>query len=167
MNKKTFLVTAILGLILVGGSVFGFITWKMNANSFKGIAIPLKGLNGELKDKLGDRWESAFQKVLSDEEVLKEIAEETEYAAKLGVPSDEAVSHLKEAIKVRFVKRKDSIEIGLVGKRKQNEDLTKIAEFIYMRAVKDVVEDEPSFRQYLDLAEKAQSDSRSPDPTSE
>ena len=46
MNKKTFLVTAILGLILVGGSGFGFYTWKMNANSFKGIAIPLKGLNG-------------------------------------------------------------------------------------------------------------------------
>jgi DNA-binding ferritin-like protein (Dps family) len=54
-----------------------------------------------------------------------------------------------------------------VGKRKQNEDLTKIAEFIYTRAVKDVVEDEPSFQQYLDLAEKAKADAQSPQEPSE
>ena len=129
MNKKTFLVTAIIGFLFVGGVGFGFYTMKMNANSFRGIAIPVKGLPPELCEK----WESAFQEVLSEE----------------------AVTHLKDAIKVRFVKRKDSIEIGLVGKRKQNEDLTKIAEYLYRRSTEDVAKKEPSFLQYLGWKEQA------------
>ena len=160
MNKKTFLVTAILGLILVGGAGFGFYSWKMNANSFKGISVPVNGLREDLKDELSQKWEAAFQEVLSDEVVLKEIVEETEYAAKMGVPSDEAVSHLKDAVKVRYRKRKDAIEVGLVGKRKQDDDLAKIADFIYKRAAKEVVLKEPSFQQYLDLAGKAREEAK-------
>ena len=151
MNKKTFLVTAIIGFLFVGGVGFGYYTLKMNANSFKAIAIPVKGLPTELCED----WEVAFQEVLSNEAILQEIADETKYAEKLGVPSEEAVSHLKDAINVRFVKRKDSIEIGLVGKRKQNEDLTKIAEYLYRRSTEDVAKKEPSFLQYLGWKEQA------------
>ena len=150
MNKKTFLVTAIIGFLFVGGVGFGYYTLKMNANSFKAIAIPVKGLPTELCEG----WEAAFQEVLSNEAILQEIADETQYAEKLGVPSEEAVSHLKEAIKVRFVKRNNWIEIGLVGKRKQNEDLMKIAELLHERGAENVVKKTPSFQQYLDELNK-------------
>ena len=136
----------------LGGVGFAYYTMKMNANSFKAIAIPVNGVPIELCES----WESAFQKALSDEAILQEIADETEYAEKLGVPSEEVVSHLKKAIKVQFVKRKNWIEIGLVGKRKQNEDLEKIAELLHETAVKNIVKIEPSFQKYLDAFKKQQ-----------
>jgi hypothetical protein len=155
MNKKTFLVTAIVGFLFVGGVGFALYTMKMNANSFKGMAIPV---HQSLPPELSKSWESAFQEVLSDEAILQEIVDETQYAEKLGVPSEEAVSHLKEAIKVRFVKGKNSIEIGLVGKRKQDDDLIKIGKILYERGVENVVKKAPSFRKYLDkMREAAQS----------
>jgi hypothetical protein len=73
MNKKTFLVTAIIGFLFVGGVGFGYYTLKMNANSFKAIAIPVNGLPTELCEG----WEAAFQEVLSDEAILQDIADET------------------------------------------------------------------------------------------
>ena len=155
MNKKTFLVTAIVGFLFVGGVGFALYTMKMNANSFKGMAI---SFHQSLPLELSKSWESAFQEVLSDEAILQEIVDETQYAEKLGVPSEEAVSHLKEAIKVRFVKGKNSIEIGLVGKRKQDDDLIKIGKILYERGVENVVKKAPSFRKYLDkMREDAQS----------
>lgn len=163
MKKKTFFVTAIIGLLLVGGAGFGFYTFKMNTNSFKGTAIPVKGLNDEFCEK----WEAAFQEVLSEESLLQGIVDETEYATRMGVSPDEAISHLKEAIKVRFVKRKNAIEIGLVGKRKQNEDLLVIAAAIYIEAIPGVVEKEPSFQEYLNFSEKAKADAQSQQPPSE
>ena len=155
MNKKTFLVTAIVGFLFVGGVGFALYTMKMNANSFKGMAIPV---HQSLPPELSKSWESAFQEVLSDEAILQEIVDETQYAEKLGVPSEEAVSHLKKAIKVRFVKGKNSIEIELVGKRKQDDDLIKIGKILYERGVENVVKKAPSFRKYLDkMREAAQS----------
>ncbi|MDB4675984.1 toxin-antitoxin system YwqK family antitoxin, partial [Akkermansiaceae bacterium] len=134
----------------LGGVGFAYYTMKMNEDSFKAIAIPVEGLPTELCED----WEAAFQEVLSNEAILQEIADETQYAEKLGVPSEEAVSHLKEAIKVRFVKRNNWIEIGLVGKRKQNEDLMKIAELLHERGAENVVKKTPSFQQYLDELNK-------------
>jgi hypothetical protein len=161
MNKKTFLVTAIVGLLFVGGVGFAYYTMKMNANSYKAIAIPI---HQSLAPELYESWESAFEEVLSDEAILQEIADETQYAEKLGVPAEEAVSHLKEAIKVRFVKRNNWIEIGLVGKRKQNEDLMKIAELLHERGVENVVKKAPSFQQYLDEISKQRAAAQSRQP---
>ncbi|HCQ80307.1 MAG TPA: hypothetical protein DIV46_10060, partial [Verrucomicrobiales bacterium] len=92
------------------------------------------------------------------------IADETEYAEKLGVPPEEAVSHLKKAIKVEFVKRKNWIEIGLWGKKRQNEDLEKIAELLHETAVENIVKIEPSFQQYLDAIKKQQAAAKSRQP---
>ena len=160
MNKKTFLVTAIIGFLFVGGVGFGYYTLKMNANSFKAIAIPINGLPTELCEN----WEAAFQEVLSDEAILQDIANETKYAEKLGVPPEEAVSHLNKAIKVEFVKRKNWIQIGLWGKKRQNEDLLKIAELLHETAVENIVKIEPSFQQYLDAIEKQQAAAKSRQP---
>ncbi len=150
MNKKTFLVTAIVGFLFAGGVGFAIYTMKESEDSFKGIAFPVNGVPIEYCES----WESAFQKALSDEAILQEIADETEYAEKLGVPSEEAVSHLKEAIKVRFVKRNNRIEIGLMGKKKQNEDLVKMAKLLYETAVRNVVKTEPTLQRYLNGGKK-------------
>ena len=160
MNKKTFLVTAIIGFLFVGGVGFGYYTLKMNANSFKAIAIPVNGLPTELCEG----WEAAFQEVLSDEAILQDIADETEYAEKLGVPSEEAVSHLKNAIKVEFVKRNNWIQIGLRGKRRQNEDLEKIAELLHETAIKNYLNIEPSYQPYFDALKKQQAAAKSRQP---
>ena len=70
------------------------------------------------------------------------------------MPPEEAVSHLKKAIKVEFVKRKNWIQIGLWGKKRQNGDLEKIAELLHETAVENVVKKAPSFQQYLDELNK-------------
>lgn len=145
MTKKLFFITALIGLILVGGAGFGYYTMKMNANSFKGIALPVKGLDDEQCKK----WEKTFESVLEDEDLLKVIVDESDYAAKLDLPADEAVAHLKDAIRVRFVKRKDSIEIGLVGKRKQDDALVEISNVIYRKSQEAVVEEDLTFEEYL------------------
>ena len=160
MNKKTFLVTAIIGFLFVGGVGFGYYTLKMNANSFKAIAIPVNGLPTELCEG----WEAAFQEVLSDEAILQDIVDETEYAEKLGVPPEEAVSHLKKAIKVEFVKRNNWIQIGLMGKRRQNEDLEKIAELLHETAIKNYLNIEPSYQPYFDALKKQQAAAKSRQP---
>lgn len=150
MTKKMFFIVSLVGLILVGGAGFGYYTMKMNANSFKGTAIPTKGL----KDELCEEWAKAFEESLGKEEVLKAIVEKSDYASALGVPPGEAVAHLKDAIKVRFVKRKDSIEIGLLGKRKQDEALIKISPILYQEARDDVRANVPSFQQFLEIVSK-------------
>jgi hypothetical protein len=160
MNKKTFLVTAIVGFLFVGGVGFAYYTWKEDAPSIRAIAISVNGLPTELCEG----WEAAFQEVLSDEAILQDIANETKYAEKLGVPPEEAVSHLNKAIKVEFVKRKNWIQIGLWGKKRQNEDLEKIAELLHETAVENIVKIEPSFQQYLDAIKKQQAAAKSRQP---
>ncbi|MFT6863609.1 MAG: hypothetical protein ACJAVK_002170 [Akkermansiaceae bacterium] len=154
MTKTMFFITAFIGLILVGGVCFGYYTMKMNANSFKGIALPVKGLDDELSKK----WEEAFESALKDKDLLRAIVDETDYAAKLEVPAGEAVAHLEGAIKVRFVKRKGQIEIGLVGKRKQNEALAEIASVIYGKAQEVAAKSEPTFGEYLEMLKQAKED---------
>ena len=151
MNKKVLLITAFIGLLLLGGAGFGIYMMKMNENSFKGTALPVAKDN----DEMTERWVESFKKVLQDESVLKSIVEDTDYATKLDVSPDEAVEHLKEAIKVRYVRRSDQIHIGLTGKRKQNDDLEDIALKIFEKSKDEVAFDDPSFRTYLERLEEA------------
>lgn len=145
MNSKKLAILAIVGLLIIGGAGFGYYTMKMNAPSFKGIAIPVKGVEEDMAKK----WVEAFQAVLEREEVLQSIVDTTEYAAKLEVAEGEAANHLKEAIKVRYKRRNNTIEIGLVGKRKQDEALAKIGTEIYRASEKEVAMLEPTFLQFL------------------
>ncbi len=145
MNSKKLAIFAIIGLLIVGGAGFGYYTMKMNAPSFKGIAIPVKGVEDELVEK----WVKGFQSVLERDDVLQAIVDKTEYAAKLEVPAGEAVEHLRKAIKVDHKKRLKAINIGLMGKRKQDEQLAKIGEEIYRAAEKEVAIIEPTFLEFL------------------
>ena len=150
MNKRSFLISALVGLLLLGGAGFAYYTMKMNAPAFRGRAIPVKGL----PDDLVKSWETAFQEALQNEEVLGAIVEESGYAEKLKIPAEEAVAHLKEAARVRLKNAKGTIEVGLVGKRKNDEALKGIALVLYEEAEKEVLEIAPSYQEYLDEVSK-------------
>lgn len=162
MNKRTLLIAALVGLLIVGGAGYAYYAMKMNAPAFRGRAIPVKTLDEELVTQ----WTEAFEKALQNEDVLQEIVEESGYGSLLDVPDGEAVDHLKEAVRVRFRSRNDSIEVGLVGKRKDDEKLKDIALILYQKAEAKTVEIAPSFQAYLDAVaearERAQSQSEAP-----
>jgi hypothetical protein len=150
MSSKKLAILAILGLLVIGGAGFGYYTMKMNEPSFKGVAIPVKGVEDETVDK----WVEGFQTVLARDEVLQAIVDKTDYSAKLEIPTGEAVDHLQNAIKVEHKKRSNMIAIGLMGKRKQDEYLVKIGEEIYRAAEKEVAIKDPTFLQFLQANSK-------------
>ncbi|MFT6596184.1 MAG: hypothetical protein ACJAT3_002165, partial [Akkermansiaceae bacterium] len=59
MSSKKLAILAILGLLVIGGAGFGYYTMKMNEPSFKGVGIPVKGVEDETVDK----WVEGFQTV--------------------------------------------------------------------------------------------------------
>lgn len=151
MNKRVLLLSAVLGLVLVGGAFFGWKWYSGEQSAFRGRAVPVKGLPEEMVKS----WEQAFGEALKREAVLQAIVDASDYSERLGVPSGEAVAHLREAAVVRFKNSNKTIEIGLIGKRKQDEALKKVAEILYVEAEKEVLEIAPSFQAYLDaLSEK-------------
>lgn len=151
MNARMLVLTAVVGILLLGGAFFGWQKYSENQPAFRGRAIPVAGL----KEELVNKWTEAFETALKDEEVLKSIVEESDYAASLDVPAGEAVGHLKEAVKVRFRNRNDAIEVGLVGKRKNDEALIKISKVLFEEAQVKVIEEiSPDFQMYLDMVEE-------------
>ena len=153
MNKKTFLITALIGLILVGGVGFGYWTMRMNANVFIGIAIPVKGLDEEVCKK----WEKAFEEALADEDLLQVIVEESDYASTLDVSAGEAVADLKGAIRVRY-RRSGSLEVGFLCKKKYFDAMGGVAGVVYEIAQKAVASKEPTFKEYLRIVSERASE---------
>ena len=111
---------------------------------FRGIGVSVKGVEKEQVDD----WIKTFETVLERDEVLQVILEESDYAAKLGVPEGEALAHLKEAIKVSFSKNHGTIVVGLIGKHKQNTQLNEISQRIFSNAAPLVAEIRPGFGVY-------------------
>lgn len=99
-------------------------------------------------------WQDAFEKALAKDEVLQAIIDESNYASSLGISEGAALGHLRKAVVVRFKNTKKTIEVGLVGKRKQDEALKEISKVLYQAAEKDVLDTTPSFQAYLDLISK-------------
>lgn len=143
VNKKTFIVTALIGLLLVGGLGFGYYTMKLNQVVFRGIPIPVEKLDKELTRK----WEKAFEDALADEEVLKVIVEKSDYATKLEVPADEAVASLKEAIEIKL--NSQTLQVGFRGKRKYDEDMKSVAMVLYEVVYQVVASKDTSFREHV------------------
>ena len=150
MTKRAVLIVAVLGLLVLGGGYFGWKLYSGGQPAFRGRAIPVKGLPEELVES----WEESFTKALDDEKVLQLIVDESDYASKLEVSADGAVDHLRKAVRVRVKNSSKTIEIGLVGKRKEDEDLKGIAKVLYEKAEKKVLEASPSFQDYLDATSK-------------
>jgi len=144
MNGKKLAILTIIGLLVLGGAGFGYYTMKMNAESFRGIEVSVKGV----EDEEVESWVSAFSSALKGEDVLKAIAEKSDYANTVGISEGEAVQHLREAIKVKRSMPRRTIQIGLNGKRKQNTQLDEISRVILGLAAPVVATQNPSFGAY-------------------
>lgn len=140
------LISAIVGLVVMGGAVFGWMWYSGNQSAFRGRAIPVKGL----PEAMVKSWRDAFKDALNNDEVLEEIIAKSDYASSLEISGGEALENLRKAAVVRLKNSNDTIEIGLIGKRKQDDALKTISRILYERAEKEVIHTTPSFQDYLD-----------------
>lgn len=147
MNKRMMLISAIVGLVVMGGAVFGWMWYSGNQSAFRGRAIPVEGL----PEPMVKSWRDAFKDALNNDEVLQEIIAKSDYASSLGISEGEALENLRKAAVVRLKNSNDTIEIGLIGKRKQDDALKTISRVLYERAEKEVIHTTPSFQDYLYL----------------
>jgi len=136
---------AILAVLLLGGAGFGVYTMKQNAPSFRGIGVNVKG---QPEDVCKD-WEAKLKEAVSREDVLTWVVEETDYAAKMEVSEGEAHDDLKGRVAVRYKKQKDVIEVGLTGKRKEDEKLGEISNVLYRAAASVVAREDSTFEAFL------------------
>jgi capsular polysaccharide biosynthesis protein len=145
MNSKTVTMIAVLAVLLLGGAGFGIYTMKQNAPSFRGIGVNVKG---QPEDVCED-WEAKLKDAVSRDDVLKWVVEHADYAAKMEVPAEEAYNDLKGRVTVRYKKKTDVIEVGLTGKRKEDEMLGEISNELYRVAASLVAKEDSSFSAFL------------------
>ncbi|MCH1508768.1 MAG: hypothetical protein L7T84_06170 [Akkermansiaceae bacterium] len=128
MSGKKLAIIGLLAVLVLGGSAFGIYTWKMNAVAFWGISLPMKGVEAEQRD----RWVETFEEIAAEEVVLQKIVEVSDYQNLMGLDGEQAaIADLTKRIKIKYRPRKNSIEIGLTGIRKEIEELKLIAPKIY------------------------------------
>ena len=128
MSGKKLAIIGLLAVLVLGGSAFGIYTWKMNAVAFWGISLPMKGVEAEQRD----RWVETFEEIAAEEVVLQKIVEVSDYQNLMGLDGEQAaVADLTKRMKIKYRPRKNSIEIGLTGIRKEIEELKLIAPKIY------------------------------------
>ena len=128
MSGKKLAIIGLLAVLVLGGSAFGIYTWKMNAVAFWGISLPMKGVEAEQRD----RWVETFEEIATEEVVLQKIVEVSDYQNLMGLDGEQAaIADLTKRMKIKYRPRKNSIEIGLTGIRKEIEELKLIAPKIY------------------------------------
>ena len=128
MSGKKLAIIGLLAVLVLGGSAFGVYTWKMNAVAFWGISLPMKGVEAEQRD----RWVETFEEIAAEEVVLQKIVEVSDYQNLMGLDGEQAaISDLTKRMKIKYRPRKNTIEIGLTGIRKEIEELKLIAPKIY------------------------------------
>ena len=147
MKSKTITMIAILVILLLGGAGFGVYTMKQNAPSFRGIGVNVKGQPGDVCED----WEAKLKDAVSRDDVLNWVVKEVDYAAKMEVPAGEAFDDLKGRVAVRYKKHKDVIEVGLTGKRKEDEKLGEISNVLYRVAATLLAKEDSSFAEFLKL----------------
>ena len=129
MNGKKFAIIGLVVVLVLGGSVFGVYTWRLNAVAFEGISLPMKGVESEQRD----RWVGAFEKIAGNEVFVKRIVQESDYQNVMGLDGEQAaIDDLTKRIKIKYRPRKNTIEIGITGIRKEIEELKLIAPEIYI-----------------------------------
>ena len=75
-----------------------------------------------------DRWVDAFEKIVVEGVVVKRIVQESDYQNLMGLDGEQAVvADLTKRMKMKYRPRKNAIEIGLTGIRKEIEELKLIA----------------------------------------
>lgn len=128
MSGKKLAIIGLLAVLVLGGSAFGLYSWKMNSVAFQGISLPMKGVEAEQRD----RWVETFEEIAAEEVVLQKIVEVSDYQNLMGLDGEQAaIADLTKRMKIKYRPRKNSIEIGLTGIRKEIEELKLIAPKIY------------------------------------
>ncbi|YCM44337.1 hypothetical protein V2O64_23820 [Verrucomicrobiaceae bacterium 227] len=145
MNSKKLVTIAIVVILLLGGAAFGLYTMKKNAPSFRGIGINVKGQPEEVCQD----WEAKLKEAVSHDDVLKWVVENADYAAKMEIPAEAAYDDLKGRVAVRYKRQKDVIEVGLTGKRKEDEKLGEVANKLYLVVANLVAKEDDSFAAFL------------------
>lgn len=145
MSGKKLAIIGVVMVLVLGGGAFGVYSWKMNSVAFQGISLPMQGVPDEARDK----WVEMFEKISEEETVLKVIVEQSNYQKTMGVDGEEAaIADLKSRIKIKFRPRKNTIEIGLNGKRKEVEELKLIAPTIYAVTASVLAKNDPLFQEF-------------------
>ena len=151
MNSKKLAILAIFGLLILGIAIFGIYTKKMNAEGVRGIGVSVSGVEQETVDE----WMGSLENALKRDDVLEKIVSESNYSANLLIPEGEAVSHLRNAVKVSHSKTRNSIVIGLRGKRKYTTELDTIAQHILNVAGTVVAQEKPAFARHYKAVSQA------------
>ena len=145
MNGKKLAIIGIFLVLLLGGAAFGLYVMKMNAASFMGMGVDVS----EQPEEVRLAWEDRFQKAVVREDVLNWTIKQSDYAARMDVPQEAAFEDLKSRVKVEYKKHKSMIEVGLTGKRKQNDQMAEVARFLNQAATSIVAQEEPAFEAAL------------------
>ena len=128
MTGKKFAIIGLVVVLVLGGAAFGIYTMKMNAVAFWGVSLPMQGVEAEQRD----RWVETFEEIAVEEAVVKKIVEVSDYQNLMGLDNEQAaVADLTKRMKIKYRPRKNAIEIGLTGIRKEIEELKLIAPKIY------------------------------------
>ena len=90
-----------------------------------------------------------MKEAVSRDDVLNWVVENADYAAKMEIPAGEAFNDLKGRVAVRYKRQKDVIEVGLTGKRKEDEKLGEISNELYRVAASLVAKEDSSFAAFL------------------
>lgn len=146
MSRKNFVVIAIFLVLLLGGGAFGLYTWKMNSASFRGIRIDIKGQTEETAKS----WEKQFQEAAVREDVLKWVLDKGSYAERMEVEEGEAFDNLKNRVKVTYKERVGAIDIGLTGKRKEDDKLSELSSILGAAIRNVVAQQDPSFAAFTE-----------------
>lgn len=145
MSSKKIAMIGILVVLLLGGGAFGVYTMKMNAASYRAMVLPV---NGQPKE-ICKEWESTLQEIVENDEFLKWAVEKSNYASVMEIPEDQAVEDLKDRVEVRYKQQRKRIEIGLTGKRKEDEKLNQIAKVLHEGAIGTLAKNDSSFESFL------------------
>ena len=144
MSSKKLAILTIFTLLILGLGALALYSKKMNAVGFRGIGFSVKNVEeGVVKE-----WMGSFEAVLQRDEILKKIVDNSDYVAKLSVPESEALAHLRSAIDVNYSKSRDTIQLGLRGKRKNNAALDEISRVVFNESAGYVAAEKPAFKKH-------------------
>ena len=143
MSGKKLAIIGLLAVLVLGGSAFGIYTWKMTQDDFRGFSLPMKGIEAEQRD----RWVESFEKIAGEE--VKRIVQESDYQNLMGLDGEQAaIDDLTKRMKIKYRPRKNTIEIGLTGIRKEIEELELIAPKIFEVCANKLVEKDQEFADF-------------------
>jgi len=145
MNGNKLAVIGVVALLLVGGGGFGVYSMKMSAPSYRALPLTTAGQQKERCKEWADKLEAIAQR----EEFLVWVVEQSDYASLMGLAEGDAVNDLSKRIQIRYRQQSDRIEIGVKGKRKEDDQLNKVAKVIHSACIGTLAKADSDFGAYI------------------